>query len=224
MKKNLKLNSMLSFKAIESKARKAAALAAFTATAASATPAKTPTLNHPTAPAKSGKVAKRAAANPGTATKMAANPWQPAKRGISPKLGKANAESNPKTKAKPKAIPTIEREIRSIFRVLSARASEHDRVVLERPDKGASYVAVINIYREEDLNCQKSTKPVPYVKYVFYSNTIDRNRLDSIAIYGADAAAYHSSIVKRGSFFGRKVVGATLEMGRRWFVDVKLAV
>lgn len=38
MKKNLKLNSLLSFKAIESRACKAGALAAFTAIVASVTP------------------------------------------------------------------------------------------------------------------------------------------------------------------------------------------
>lgn len=206
MKKNLKFNSMLSFKAIESKARKAAAVAVSNAPAASAKPAK---FGKPASP------------------------------------GKSNAENNPKTKPKSKTIPSIEREIRSIFRVLNSRASENDRVEMVRPDKGSSYVAIINIYREQDLNSQKDDevayrdvmpqgvepttrpkvhKPVPFVKYVFYSNTLDPNRLDSVAIYGADVSIYQTNILKRSSFFGRKVVSATLEMGRRLFVDVKFAV
>ena len=129
--------------------------------------------------------------------------------------------------------------------MLSSRASENDRVEMVRPDKGFSYVAIINIYREQPLNNQKDDevayrgimpqedgfttrrkahKPIPFVKYVFYSNTLDPNRLDSVAIYGADVSIYQTNILKRSSFFGRKVVSATLEMGRRLFVDVKFAV
>ncbi|MDE5882246.1 MAG: hypothetical protein K2H60_10985 [Muribaculaceae bacterium] len=206
MKKTLKFNSMLSFKAIESIARKAAAVAVSTI------------------PATSAKLAE------------SSNPASP---------GKPHAESNPKTKPKSKTLSSIEREIRAIFRVLSSRASENDRVEMVRPDKGFSYVAIINIYREHPLNSQKDDevayrgimpqedgftirrkahKPIPFVKYVFYSNTFDPNRLDSVAIYGADVSIYQTNILKCSSFFGRKVVSATLEMGRRLFVDVKFAV
>jgi len=186
MKTNLKLNSTLSFKAIEAKARKAAAFAAL----------------------------------------------------------KHAAECNQPVKTRTKKISDIEREIRSIFRALTSTASEDKVVSIETPVKGASCRAIIRIFKTEDINRQseeekfyheqlsqgmnrneldKPYKANPIVMYALYPQAYDSTKLGSIAIYGDDASMRQTLILRQGSLFGHTVVRANLEMGRRLFVNVKLA-
>lgn len=124
-------------------------------------------------------------------------------------------------KAKTKKMPAIEREIRSIFRVLSSKVSDNQVVLIDRSPKGASRVATISIYNREDI--EKSKKSFPILMYAFYSHTLDDNKLGSVAIYCSDASIHHSLILKRGSLFGHRITSVTLKMGRRPFVDVQLA-
>jgi len=143
-----------------------------------------------------------------------------------------------------KPIPAIERDIRSIYQALKSNANETEVVTFERPDKGVSYLAIINIFRQADLHRQKEEesayrerlaqgadrktlakpfKAVPIVRYTFYPSTINHNRLGSIAIYGENASSTRALILKSGHLFGHSIISATLEMGRRPFVDVTLA-
>ena len=134
---------------------------------------------------------------------------------------------------------TIENQINSIFRLISRTAAETTVVVKERPAKGASGKGIISVYRIEDLRedekssvrcsfdgevCAILAKPFkarPVESYVFYSSVYDDSRLGSVAIYGADAATRCMMINRVRSFFGIMIKEASLEMGRRPFVDVK---
>ncbi len=147
-------------------------------------------------------------------------------------------------KAKTKKIPMIEREIRSIFHTLRINATENQMVILDQSNKGSLSKAIISIYNQDDINryrvedaayrelvaqagnrgnIRKPRKPLPVVMYVFYSHTLDDQKIGSVAIYGPDASMQRNIILKNGSLFGHRVISADLEMGRRLFVDVKLA-
>lgn len=196
MKANLKLNPTLSFKAIEAKARKAAVLA--------------------------------------TVVPMAT---------VATKTSVASQVPFKKKQSRPKSQKTtrIEREIRSIYNALRSHDSDREVVTIEYPAT-CSCKAIIKVYRREDLERQsmepeccreqilretnrgaKTSKVSPAVMYALYPDMYDAAKLGSVAIYGSEAVTHRSIILKQGTFFGRAVVSATIEMGRRPFVDVKLA-
>lgn len=143
-----------------------------------------------------------------------------------------------------KQIPTIEREIRSIFQGITANASEHNEVVvIEKSNAVTSRRALISVYNPADLARQKEDEAIyreevargvrkenrikrfkanPVVMYAIYPDTYDSTKLGSVAIYGGDAPSRRTLILKQGTLFGHKVVSASLEMGTRLFVDVRL--
>ncbi len=156
---------------------------------------------------------------------------------------KRTENQSPRKATKSRKIPAIEREIRSIFRGLTANASEHEVIVIEKDDKGTYRKAMIRVYKQADLDRQKEEETIyrerlargenrterdkpykahPIVMYALYPDTYDSTKLGSIAIYGDDAPMRRTLILKQGSLFGRKVVSANLEMCHRLFVDVKL--
>lgn len=154
------------------------------------------------------------------------------------KAAAAAAENarKPAPKKPKKTLPQIELEIRSILNSVNSKVSENETVVISQGDKNVARKAAISIYRREDLLRQKeeesakrkgliekSFKAVPRVMYAFYPSVADQNKLGSIAIYGENPSGTCSIIQKLGSLFGHKVLRASLEMGRRMFVDVTLA-
>lgn len=115
---------------------------------------------------------------------------------------------------------------------------------LERPSAGQAALAIISVYIKEALDrhtgeeaayqaalaagvdrslLKKPAKPSPESLYAFYPRPGDRSRLGSVAIYCGGAPAVCAEILKFGHIFGHKIVSASVEYGRRAFVDVRLA-
>lgn len=125
-----------------------------------------------------------------------------------------------------KNFQTIEQTISSIFRILSTTASDNSVVVREKPSKAATFCkGMISIFDRNDLRQQeedKSFKASPIIRYAFYPDTYNPARLGSIAIYGKNAPALCAIINKQGALFGHNVISASVENGRRPFIDVRL--
>lgn len=134
----------------------------------------------------------------------------------------------------------IELEINSIYQALRNNASDKEVVILDRPGRDSSSIAKISIYLKVDLLRQKeeeearrvapagntADKPfraLPTVVYSLYAGTLNPDRLGSVAIYGDNPHSTLSRITKCGRLFGYSVKRASIEIGRRPFVDVTLA-
>lgn len=129
-------------------------------------------------------------------------------------------------------LSNIERAIRAIFRSISSRIDEDKTVVTSKTGNGASARWTASVYRTEDLSRQyeekmlhlpKPFKALPVVNYIFYPDTLNADRLGSVAVYGNGASMRKAAIDRAGHLFGHKVAFTSLEMGRRLFVDVKFA-
>lgn len=121
---------------------------------------------------------------------------------------------------------TIENQINSIFELLKAKAPEGCKAVKERPGKWASSRGAVSLYKEADLQRQKSEtgfKARPTEMYVFYPGIYDPERLGSVAIYGGDATTRCRLIKATRSLFGIPVRKAEVEWGLRPYVDVTFA-
>lgn len=128
-------------------------------------------------------------------------------------------------KAIVKNSTTINQEIERIFDILSIEASNGFVVTKERAPKGSSCAGMISILNRDDLNRQegeKSHKPTPIVRYVFYPHTYFPSRLESVAIYCKDASVLCSQLKRQGTLFGLKIIDAVVEYGKRPFVDVRV--
>ena len=122
----------------------------------------------------------------------------------------------------------------------SSLSADEDRIIF---DDDRRYVgkAIIKVYKVVDLERQqkelieyhaqlklgrdKSELPKPFqaqftAMYVLYQSTIGLEKLESIAVYGAGTAQRCAAITKSGVIFGFPVRNATIEIGRRPFVDV----
>ncbi len=185
MNTNLKLNTSLSFKAIEAKARKASAFAAA----------------HP------APIAER------TASREAASSRQAQAVGRTAVIERTHRPFTQK-------LPAIEREIRSIYHALCAASPKTATIRIEYP-KQASCKAMIRVYDGDGADTLPKS---PLETYALYTAAYDQTRIGSVAIYGAAAGTRRALIRKRGTLFGHRVVSATVEQGRRPFVDVKFAV
>ena len=123
---------------------------------------------------------------------------------------------------------SIEQEISAIFNGIEANLK--DGLVAEKthPSKGSTFCkGMVNVYKAEDFqrkNVDRSFKAIPVISYAFYTDTFRPSRIGSVAIYGDKTFNRCLTLNKRGFFFGRKIVSATVEQGLRPFVDVKLAV
>lgn len=71
-----------------------------------------------------------------------------------------------------------------------------------------------------ELNPDKASQ----VTYVFYASTYSPSQLGSVAIYAKETATILSLIRRSRSLFGFRVIDATIEHGRRPFIDVTLAL
>lgn len=120
----------------------------------------------------------------------------------------------------PKRLPSIEREIRSIYDALSAAYAKGADIRIEYP-KQSSCKAMIRVYAGKG---DPTLPAAPVESYALYPDTHDQTRIGSVAIYGADADLRRALIRKRGTLFGHRVARATVEQGRRPFVDVKFAL
>lgn len=144
---------------------------------------------------------------------------------------------------KKKAPRSIEQEISTIFDLIVLRAPHSILVVNERPKAGSSCKGIICLYSRSDLKRQseeeaeyrrlinlgadKTTVPTPFkavpsVKYAFYPSVYDASRIGSVAIYGENAVSHGLLLQKHPVLFGYSVKSATVEMGVRPFVSVKL--
>ena len=121
---------------------------------------------------------------------------------------------------------SIEQEITAIFNRMEASLNEDLVVEKTRPSKGSTFCkGIVNVYKASDLQKKKenkSRKPEPIVSYAFYPDSFKPSRIGSVAIYGDKAFNRCLLLSKRGFLFGRKIVSAKVEQGRRPFVDVKL--
>ena len=121
---------------------------------------------------------------------------------------------------------SIEQEITAIFHGIEATLKEGLVAEKTHHSKGSTFCkGMVNVYKAEDLQRKKedkSFKVIPVVCYAFYSDTLRPSRIGSVAIYGEKAFNRCLNLNKRGYFFGRKIVRAKVEQGRRPFVDVKL--
>lgn len=130
----------------------------------------------------------------------------------------------------------IEKEINALINNMTAHLSEDYTVVKERPTKWSTCRKMVAVYRNADLRRQRAEagssrreacdqsryKATPVLRYTFYSSNYDADRLGSVAIYGANAAAEYMDISKAGHFFGAPVRSIDFEIGRRPFVNVVL--
>lgn len=71
-----------------------------------------------------------------------------------------------------------------------------------------------------EQNLDKDSK----VMYVFYASTYNPSQIGSVAIYAKETAPLLSLIHKSKTLFGFQVIDATIEYGRRPFIDVTLAI
>ncbi len=145
---------------------------------------------------------------------------------------------------KRKSRPEIEREIASIYQALKTRLSDTDIITIEYPKDKTNCRAIISLYHKADflrqkeeeeaqrtdpssLNDRKTAKKLHkatrYLMFAFYPSTYNVQKLGSVAIYGDNALAMQTRILTQGNLFGHSVKDATIEIGRRPFVDVTFA-
>lgn len=119
---------------------------------------------------------------------------------------------------------SVEQEITKIFKIISANLK--DGLVAERskPSKGSSFCkGFVNIYEASELKSKNPCNTAPVESYAFYTDGRQPARISSVAIYGKKAFIRCLLLNLKGHLFGRKIISATVEQGRRPFVDVKLA-
>lgn len=137
----------------------------------------------------------------------------------------------------------FETQVNAFIKALASTLSADEFRIMSDNDRRNTDKATIKIYKVADLERQqeeheeyrlqlasgydKSKLPKPFqaqstTMYVLYPDTIEQGRLESIAIYGVGAAQRCSTITKSGVIFGFPVKNATVEIGRRPFVDVYL--
>lgn len=201
MKKNLRLNTTLSLKALEAQAQKAIALQAVRQTLA-------------TKPHTTNTTKPKTATSGSHAGRQSANDFEREVKAIL-NLLRANA-------AEKKHFIAIDQ----IGEGLSARwlisVFNSDDLSRQREEE--------QTYRENLRNgadrrlLAKPYKVTPIEKYGFYPHPVWPDRLGSVAIYGNDAALRKSIIEQISYLFGHKVAKVSLEMSLRPFVDVRFAV
>lgn len=129
------------------------------------------------------------------------------------------------SKEKKTRLPEIERDIQSIFKALNSRITDGMKTVMEKSSKTGYCKATIRILKESNDSTPDSSpdkRNVLVIRYSFYASTLDPTKLGSVAIYCDDAASLLASIQASGSLFGHRFISATLEIGRRPFIDVKI--
>ena len=118
-------------------------------------------------------------------------------------------------------IGSIESTINSIENNLVRNASSGLSVERKKALRGQSCKCMINIFAEEKPKGKDERKPL--MTYAFYAGTYFPSRLGSVAIYADNVTSILAQIRASKSLFGIPVVEATLEYGRRPFIDVRFA-
>lgn len=117
---------------------------------------------------------------------------------------------------------SIESTIDSIADTIAANAQVGTTVKRVPAERGMSCKGMIIITTApkggEALSCAPAI-----VKYAFYASSTRPKQIGSVAIYAADITRILSEIRRSGSLFGFRVVKATVERGRRPFIDVEVA-
>lgn len=114
---------------------------------------------------------------------------------------------------------SIESIIDSIGDTLAAYAPAGTTVKKVAAERGMSCKGMIIVTRAAKSGESLSEAPA-VVKYAFYANPVCPNRIGSVAIYAADTTPILAEIRRSGTLFGFRVLRATLERGRRPFIDV----
>lgn len=151
------------------------------------------------------------------------------------------------SKKKPRRQPqrsAIELEINAIYQALKHNASETETVVIERLGIDSLCRARISVYRKDHLlrqtndvqefrrlvaagadrrTLRRPFRALPQAMYAFYGSSLFPERLGSVAIYGDNPHATLTRIRVCGHFAGHAVKRASIEMGRRPFVDITLS-
>lgn len=215
MKTNLKLNTTLTLRALEAQARRAAAIAAVTPSLPMTAPQAPSTAHESVVTTPSFKAPSRP------------KPHRPAKDGAS---RRKNADP-------------VTRQVKQLCHAISAEVTETQLVNIETPKDGASCRAIVRVFSREDIDRQheeealyrqliargkqpaeltKPRKAAPVVMYAIYPSAFDPAKVGSVAIYADDAPMRRKLLLTRRHFFGLPIISATIEMGRRPFVDVRL--
>ena len=118
-------------------------------------------------------------------------------------------------------IGSIESTINAIENNLVRNASAGLSVERKKSLRGQSCKCMINIFAEEKPKGKDERKPL--MTYAFYAGTYFPSRLGSVAIYADNVTSILAQIRASKSLFGIPVVEATLEYGRRPFIDVRFA-
>lgn len=137
----------------------------------------------------------------------------------------------------------FETQVKAFKKALaSSLSAEEYRIIFDDYRRNVGK-AIIKVYKVVDLERQqnelieyrsqlklrrdKSELSKPFqaqftTMYVLYQSSIGQDRLESIAVYGAGATQRCATIAKSGVIFGFPVRSATVEIGRRPFIDVYL--
>lgn len=125
-----------------------------------------------------------------------------------------------------KNVQIIEKEIESIRRSICANVEEGVKVVNEKVPRSNTFCkAVIAIYKVADYrSLSEGSTLQPLERFYFYPATLRNDRLGSVAIYGNDVISRYGWLTKGQTFYGSKILGASIENGARPFIDIKLAI
>ena len=147
-----------------------------------------------------------------------------------------------KTKINLNSKKSFESVINSIFNSLSSNLSDSSVVVKEQPRRGCLCKAVINVFNTADIRRQdeetkeyhallsrgyskemleKPFTATPSIKYAFYADSTDPNKLESVAIYGKNVMRQYLMISTSRSLYGHAVKSYNGELGLSPFLDVK---
>ena len=118
-------------------------------------------------------------------------------------------------------LGSIESTINAIENNLVRNASAGLSVERKKSLRGQSCKCMINIFAEEKPKGKDERKPL--MTYAFYAGTYFPSRLGSVAIYADNVTSILAQIRASKTLFGIPVVEATLEYGRRPFIDVRFA-
>lgn len=193
MKTNLKLNSTLSLKALEAKARRNATIAAIKNALPSSCRQNCDTVSN-----------RHHRAHPPLIQRDINSIYQTLKH-----------------KASDNQVIVFERPDR--YRSCKATISIYSSAdILRQKEEEAAYRMDIAAFNGQK-KIKKPNRAKPQTMYAFYPDILDPNKLGSVAIYGDCPEATRSRILINGTLFGHLVKRAVIEKGLRPFVDVTLA-
>ena len=118
-------------------------------------------------------------------------------------------------------IGSIESMIDAIENYLVRNASAGQSVERKRAGRGQSCNCMISIFAEAKPKGKDERTALQ--TYAFYPGTYIPTRLGSVAIYADNVTTLLAQIRSGKTLFGIPVLEATLEYGRRPFIDVRFA-